>query len=232
MTGSYGLTVAYEDLWVPWYSGAIHCTVLFGFVDGRKCFLIEPHSADGFFERGHLYGSADDVTRFAFFSKAAVEFMFKSGKRPQIVHCHDWHTALVPVLLFEVYQRHRDGNPSGLLHGPQLQPSGHRGRVGAVGHRPMQPRSLLRLCAAARRLQPVRVQSAQGRDRVLELRHDRVARARVGGLLLRPGMRPRAHPLSPPRQVRRRPQRRRLRDLEPGDRSLDPTALRTGLDRR
>ena len=23
----YGLTVAYEDLWVPWYSGAIHCTV-------------------------------------------------------------------------------------------------------------------------------------------------------------------------------------------------------------
>jgi starch synthase len=23
----YGLTVAYEDLWVPWYSGAVHCTV-------------------------------------------------------------------------------------------------------------------------------------------------------------------------------------------------------------
>lgn len=99
------LTVAYEDLWVPWYSGAIHCTVLVGFVDGRKCFLIEPHSADGFFERGHLYGSPDDVTRFAFFSKAAVEFMLKAGKRPQIVHCHDWHTALVPVLLFEVYQQ-------------------------------------------------------------------------------------------------------------------------------
>ncbi len=101
----YGLTVAYEDLWVPWYSGAIHCTVLFGFVDGRKCFFIEPHSADRFFERGHLYGSPDDATRFAFFSKAAVEFMLKAGKRPQIIHCHDWHTALVPVLLFEVYQR-------------------------------------------------------------------------------------------------------------------------------
>ena len=52
-----GLTVAYEDLWVPWYSGAIHCTVCFGFVDGRKCFFIEPHSADSFFDRGHLYGS-------------------------------------------------------------------------------------------------------------------------------------------------------------------------------
>ena len=101
----YGLTVAYEDLSVPWYSGAIHCTVFFGFVEGRKCFFIEPHSADRFFERGHLYGSPDDATRFAFFSKAALEFMLKAGKRPQIIHCHDWQTALVPVLLFEIYQQ-------------------------------------------------------------------------------------------------------------------------------
>jgi starch synthase len=36
----YGLTVAYEDLWVPWYSGAVHCSVWFGFVEGRKCFFM------------------------------------------------------------------------------------------------------------------------------------------------------------------------------------------------
>ena len=100
----YGLTVAYEDLWVPWYSGAIHCTVFFGYVDGRRCFFIEPHSPDGFFQRGHLYGSDDDTARFAFFSKAALEFLLKSGKRPDIIHCHDWQTALVPVLLYEIYQ--------------------------------------------------------------------------------------------------------------------------------
>ena len=100
----YGLTVAYRDLWVPWYSGAIHCTVWFGFVDGRKCFFIEPHSPDHFFDRGHLYGSDDDVERFAFFSKAALEFLLKAGKRPEIIHCHDWQTALVPVLLYETYQ--------------------------------------------------------------------------------------------------------------------------------
>ena len=99
-----GLTVAYGDLSVPWFSGAIRCTVWFGWVDGRKCFFIEPHSVDHFFERGHLYGSDDDVARFAFFSKAALEFMLKSGKRPEIIHCHDWETALVPVLLFETYQ--------------------------------------------------------------------------------------------------------------------------------
>ena len=100
----HGLWPAYDDLWVPWYSGAVHCSVWFGFVEGCKCFFIEPHSADRFFERGHFYGSADDVERFAFFSKAAMEFMLKSGKRPQVIHCHDWQTALVPVLLFEIYQ--------------------------------------------------------------------------------------------------------------------------------
>ena len=101
----YGLTVAFDDLWVPWYSGAIHCTVFFGFVQGRKCYFIEPHSHDCFFDRGHVYGSGDDDERFAFFSKAALEFMLRSGKRPDIIHCHDWQTALVPVLLYEIYQR-------------------------------------------------------------------------------------------------------------------------------
>jgi len=99
-----GLTVTCEDLWVPWYSGAIHCSVWFGFVEGRKCFFIEPHSQDRFFERGHLYGSADDVFRFAFLSKAALEFMLKTNKRPDVIHCHDWQTALVPVLLYEMYR--------------------------------------------------------------------------------------------------------------------------------
>ncbi len=106
----YGLTVVYEDLVVPWFGGAIHCTVWFGFVEGRKCFFIEPHSQDRFFERGHLYGSADDVLRFAFFSKAALEFMLKSNKRPEVIHCHDWQTALVPVLLFEIYRDLGMGN--------------------------------------------------------------------------------------------------------------------------
>jgi starch synthase len=100
----YGLCVAYENLWVPWYSGAIPCTVWFGFIHGRKCYFIEPHSADNFFGRGHVYGSDDDVMRYGFSCKAAMEFLLKSGKRPDLIHCHDWQTALVPVLLFELYQ--------------------------------------------------------------------------------------------------------------------------------
>jgi starch synthase len=100
----WGLTLDYRDLWVPWYGGAIHCSVYFGFVHGRRCFFIEPHSRDNFFHRPATYGYADDVLRFAFFSKAALEFMLKANKRPDVIHCHDWQTGLVPVLLFEIYK--------------------------------------------------------------------------------------------------------------------------------
>lgn len=99
----YGLQVTYQDLWVPWYDHAVHCTVYFGFVHGRKCFFIEPHSPQHFFSRGGFYGNGDDDQRFAFFCKAAMEFLYKTGKRPEIIHCHDWQTGLVPVLLYELY---------------------------------------------------------------------------------------------------------------------------------
>ena len=100
----FGLSVSYQDLWVPWYDGFVRCTVWFGFVHGRRCFFLEPHSPDQFFNRGHLYGSADDVTRFGFLSRAALEFMLKAEKRPDVIHCHDWQTGAVPVLLYEIYQ--------------------------------------------------------------------------------------------------------------------------------
>ena len=102
----WGLHEAYQDLYVPWFDGAIHCTVFCGWVHGRLCFFIEPHSEDHFFDRGCYYGCLDDHLRFAFFSKAALEFLLKSGKRPDILHCHDWQTGLVPVMLYEMYKYH------------------------------------------------------------------------------------------------------------------------------
>ena len=102
----WGLHDAYRDLWVPWYGGAVHCSVFCGWVHGRVCFFIQPHSGDNFFNRGHYYGALDDHMRFAFFSKAAMEFLLVSNKRPDIIHCHDWQTGLVPVLLYEIYKHH------------------------------------------------------------------------------------------------------------------------------
>jgi starch synthase len=106
----WGLQVCYENLWVPWFNYKIRCTVWFGFVHGRKCFFIEPHSNDNFFNRGSYYGFPDEHMRFAFFSKAALEFMLMSAKRPDIIHTHDWQTALVPVMLYEIYQHIGMGN--------------------------------------------------------------------------------------------------------------------------
>ena len=100
----WGLQPAYHNLWVPWYSGAIPCTVWFGFVHGRKCYFIDPHSQDNFFERGAYYGYSDEHVRMAFFTKAALEFMLKANKRPDVIHSHDWQTALTPVLLYEIYR--------------------------------------------------------------------------------------------------------------------------------
>ncbi|NEO31365.1 MAG: glycogen synthase GlgA [Symploca sp. SIO3C6] len=102
----WGLHDAYRELWVPWYGAAIHCSVYCGWVHGQVCFFIEPHSNDNFFNRGYYYGGNDDNMRFAFFSKAALEFLLKSNKRPDIIHCHDWQTGLVPVMLFEMYKYH------------------------------------------------------------------------------------------------------------------------------
>lgn len=102
----WGLSLSHEDLWVPWFNYHIRCSVWFGFVHGRKCFFIEPHSSDHFFERGAYYGFPDEHMRFAFFSKAALEFLLRSGKRPDIIHTHDWQSALVPVMLYEMYQQH------------------------------------------------------------------------------------------------------------------------------
>ncbi|MDM9380471.1 glycogen synthase GlgA [Chlorogloeopsis sp. ULAP01] len=102
----WGLHDAYMNLWVPWYGAAIHCSVYCGWVHGRVCFFIEPHSQDNFFNRGCYYGCDDDNMRFAFFSKAALEFLLRSNKRPDVIHCHDWQTGLIPPLLFEIYKYH------------------------------------------------------------------------------------------------------------------------------
>ena len=56
-----------------------------------------------YFRRGDLYGSFDDGERFAFFSRAAVCMIAEIGWTPDIVHCNDWQTALVPVYMRALY---------------------------------------------------------------------------------------------------------------------------------
>jgi starch synthase len=100
----FGLAKCFSDLRVPFYDQSIPCDVYFGFVDGVKCFFIDPHSPHNFFNRGRFYCDHDG-DRFVFFCRAALEFLLKTNKHPDVIHCHDWQTGLVPVLLYEMYQR-------------------------------------------------------------------------------------------------------------------------------
>jgi starch synthase len=102
----WGLHRVWDELPVPWGFAVIQCSVWFGWVHGRKCFFIEPHSPDAFFERGAYYGCGDEALRFAFFTKAALEFILKADMRPDVIHTHDWQTALAAPILFEVYRYH------------------------------------------------------------------------------------------------------------------------------
>lgn len=46
----------------------------------------------------------EDIEKFAFFSKAALSALPTIGFRPDLIHCHDWQTGLVPVYLKERFQ--------------------------------------------------------------------------------------------------------------------------------
>lgn len=100
----YGLAKTGQSFRVPFHDQSIRCDAWFGFVDGVKCFFIDPHSYHNFFNRGVFYGHHDDVERYAFFCRAALEFMMSTGKHPDVIHCHDWQTGLVPLLLFEQFK--------------------------------------------------------------------------------------------------------------------------------
>lgn len=57
-----------------------------------------------YFFRGHVYGDFDDGERFAFFQLAALEAMERIGFIPDVLHAHDYHTAMIPFLLKEKYR--------------------------------------------------------------------------------------------------------------------------------
>ncbi len=54
-----------------------------------------------YFKRWDVYGHFDDAERYAFFSRAVIETPGHVGFWPDVIHCNDWQTALVPIYLLE-----------------------------------------------------------------------------------------------------------------------------------
>lgn len=56
-----------------------------------------------YFKRDNFYGYFDDAERFAYFSKASIQALIFLNEIPDIIHCHDWQTGMVPVYLRTLY---------------------------------------------------------------------------------------------------------------------------------
>ncbi len=72
---------------------------LFELVRGGVTYYFVDNEA--YFKRNGLYGHFDDGERFAYFSKAVIETPRQLGWSPDVIHCNDWETALIPIYLME-----------------------------------------------------------------------------------------------------------------------------------
>ncbi len=61
--------------------------------------------SDTYFSRSELYGYQDDYERFAFFCKGVLEMLRHIDFIPDIIHCNDWQTGPICLLLKETYGR-------------------------------------------------------------------------------------------------------------------------------
>lgn len=60
-----------------------------------------------YFKREGLYGYYDDGERFSFFNRAVLEAIAHLGFYPDVLHCHDWHTAMIPFLLRKEFYKQK-----------------------------------------------------------------------------------------------------------------------------
>ncbi len=78
--------------------------------DGGRAHQVQAYLVDcaAYFDREGIYQQngadfPDNALRFAAFSMAALEFLKRDIAPPDIIHCHDWETSLVPIYLRNLY---------------------------------------------------------------------------------------------------------------------------------
>lgn len=98
-----------------------YCGIFEAKVDGVIYYLLDNQY---YFKRSSLYGYFDDAERYAFFSRAILEMIPYINYVPDIIHCNDWQTALVPVFLNTLYREneiHRNIHTVFTIHNIQYQ---------------------------------------------------------------------------------------------------------------
>ena len=82
-----------------------YCGLFTAEINGVTYYLLDN---EYYFGRNGIYGFFDDAERFSFFSKAIVDMLphICEEFKPDIIHCNDWQTALVPVYLNVYYRKY------------------------------------------------------------------------------------------------------------------------------
>ena len=99
-------SVVIKDLEVPFGDSFLTADILETVnKDNVPVYLID---REDMYDRPGLYGVSqgdyyDNLERFAFFSRAALSIIESLGESPDIIHCHDWQTGLIPALLNRTY---------------------------------------------------------------------------------------------------------------------------------
>lgn len=87
------------DIYVSWRQQ--YCGILKLEKDGVTYYFIDN---EYYFGRDGYYGYNDEAERFAFFSKALIEILPIVDFKPDIIHCNDWQTGVVSLLLKAWYK--------------------------------------------------------------------------------------------------------------------------------
>ncbi|HET9918339.1 MAG TPA: glycogen synthase GlgA [Ktedonobacteraceae bacterium] len=97
----FELKPALESVQVDMGGFQVPTSVLEGTIgDEIPVYLID---SPRYFDRENIYGYTDDGERYILFCRAALETMRALDWSPDIIHCHDWHTGIVPNWMHTLY---------------------------------------------------------------------------------------------------------------------------------
>ncbi|MBW4888130.1 glycogen synthase [Mucilaginibacter sp. HMF5004] len=71
---------------------------------GFELFMIK---APGLLDRENVYSYPDETEQFVFFQLAFLDWIYWSQQKPDVIHCHDHHSGLIPFLIYhsDLYKR-------------------------------------------------------------------------------------------------------------------------------
>jgi starch synthase len=97
----FGLSKVLDSLPVPVGSDHEPASIFESAVEGMPVYLV---GSDKYFGREEVYGYDDDGERFVFFCRAALEMLKNLDWQPDVIHCNDWHTGIIPNWLGTIYK--------------------------------------------------------------------------------------------------------------------------------